>query len=66
MTGLSEVNYANPGSTNRVHTYMDQFSRQQGKHSLKVGAAIFQIGYFNQSAGTCLFGCATFGSRVNR
>ena len=66
VTALSQVLYANPGGTNKVWTFVDQFSYQHGRHGIKGGLTISRIGYFNKAASSCLFGCGTFADTYSR
>lgn len=63
LTGLSQIDWTNPGFLNRAHQVQDQVTYMRGTHTFKSGAEIRNTGYDEASANGNLFGFADFTNR---
>jgi len=63
LTGLSQIDWNNPGFLNRVDQFQNQTTWLRGKHSLKLGAEIRHIDWEDVSASPNLFGSVDFTGR---
>ena len=63
LTGLSQIDAANPGFLNRIHQIQDQVTWLRGTHSLKFGTDIRRVDYEDQIAPASLFGSIDFTGR---
>ena len=63
LTGLSQIDYADPGYRNQNHDLQDHVSWSRGRHNLKFGFNISRIEWDDLSANPNLFGNVTFSNR---
>ncbi len=65
LTGLSQIDWSNPGFLNRANELQDQITYMRGKHTLKGGAEIRNTSYDEAIASGNLFGFADFSNRYS-
>ena len=65
LTGLSQIDVANPGFLNRIHQIQDQVTWLHGTHSLKFGTDIRRVDYEDLAAPASLFGQIDFTGRFS-
>ena len=63
LTGLSQVDWTNPGFLNRINQVQNQTTWLRGTHSLKFGAEVRHIDWEEQTAPANLFGNVDFTGR---
>jgi len=63
LTGLSQIDWTNPGFLNRAHQVQDQVTYMRGTHTFKSGAEIRNTSYDEAIANGNLFGFADFTNR---
>ncbi len=63
LTGLTQIDYANPGYRNFNHDIQDHISWSRGRHTLKFGFNLSFIEWDDLSANPNLFGNVTFSNR---
>jgi len=63
LTGLSQVDWANPGFLNRVYQLQNQTTWQRGTHTVKAGVEIRRIDNDDSAASPNLFGALDFTGR---
>ena len=63
LTGLSQIDWSNPGFLNRAHQFQDQVTHTRGTHTFKGGAEIRNTSYDEATASGNLFGFADFTNR---
>jgi outer membrane receptor protein involved in Fe transport len=63
LTGLSQIDWSNPGFLNRAHQFQDQVTHTRGTHTFKGGAEIRNTSYDEATANGNLFGFADFTNR---
>jgi len=63
LTGLSQVDWTNPGFLNRIYQLQDQATWQRGTHTVKGGAEIRRIDNDETLASPNLFGTLDFTGR---
>lgn len=66
LTGISQVDWRDPGFMIKGHQFQDQVSYFRGKHNFKTGVEIRQARWDDASAGSGLFGNVTFGNTYTR
>jgi carboxypeptidase family protein len=65
LTGLSQIDWNNPGFLNRVDQFQNQTTWLRGKHSVKMGAEIRNVDWEDVAASTNLFGNLEFTGRMS-
>ena len=63
LTGLSQVDWTNPGFLNRVYTLQNQTTWQKGTHTVKGGFEIRRVDNDESIASPNLFGALDFTGR---
>src|SRR5688572_9099883 len=63
LTGLTQIDVANPGFLNRNNQFQDQLTWLRGTHSLKFGTDIRRVDWEDQIAPASLFGSIDFTGR---
>ncbi len=63
LQALSQVNYARPGFLNKAYNIHDDLSWYHGRHSFKAGVQVGTINNQSFTAGSYLFGSATFSNK---
>jgi carboxypeptidase family protein/TonB-dependent receptor-like protein len=65
LTGLSQVDWTNPGFLNRIYQLQNQTTWQHGTHTVKGGAEIRRIDNDESAASANLFGALDFTGRFS-
>ncbi len=63
LTGLTQIDVANPGFLNRNNQFQDQLTWLRGTHSLKFGTEIRRVDWEELAAPSNLFGTLDFTGR---
>ena len=63
LTGLSQIDWTNPGFLNRINQIQNQTTWLRGTHSFKFGAEVRHIDWEEQTAPANLFGNVDFTGR---
>ena len=63
LTGLSQIDWTNPGFLNRINQVQNQTTWLRGTHSFKFGAEVRHIDWEEQTAPANLFGNVDFTGR---
>jgi hypothetical protein len=63
LTGLSQVDWTNPGFLNRIYQFQNQTTWQRGTHTVKSGAEIRRIDWEEVVPSPNLFGAVDFTGR---
>jgi hypothetical protein len=65
LTGLSQIDWSNPGFLNRANQVQEQITYLRGTHTIKGGAEIKNVSYDEAIANGNLFGFADFTNRYS-
>jgi outer membrane receptor protein involved in Fe transport len=63
LTGLTQVDWRNPGFLNRINQFQNQTTWLRGTHSVKAGAEIRRVDWEEEAASANLFGNLEFTGR---
>lgn len=63
LTGLSQIDYSNPGFLNRINQLNNHTTWQRGTHTMKGGAEIRRVDWEELAASANLFGSVDFTGR---
>jgi Carboxypeptidase regulatory-like domain/TonB dependent receptor-like, beta-barrel len=65
LTGLSQLDWSNPGFLNRANQIQEQLTYMRGTHTLKGGLELRNVSYDEAFANANLFGFADFTNRYS-